>query len=470
MQQGQYGACITQGAQDWQIFQQINGRRSIQLHGTWSRYRLEFELPLVFGQVHTGEAEVFIRIVEEDTARPVLPWQKCETLPDGTWQGCLADVPAGGLYRIETKMTYEGWDGFSLTRGDMVHHIGVGDLYVIAGQSNAAGRAQEPVTDLPSMAVHLLREGGNWDIATHPMADSTRARFTGHYANHNPGHNPFLAFGKRIHAATGWPVGFIMAAYGGAPLRWWNPAENGALFREMLHIIQSCTDSVRGVLWYQGEGDAMENTGSTYAERFANMVHETRRALGSKTLPFFTVQLGRYTGTPDNNTDTAWAEVREAQRSAAHSLPHVYLLPAIDLPLYDAVHISGAGNLVLGERMAACALDTLYNLPRPWRAPEVDRAQPQPDGSLLVHFANIHQEIYDFTLPAPLLPLHLEDGTGIMAPVEYTHQGSSTLCIRYPRPAVAGCLLHGAWQPNPAPAPADKAGLPMLAFYRMPLR
>lgn len=42
----------------------------------------------------------------------------------------------GGLYRIETCMNHAETNGAIewATRGDMIHHVGVGDLYVIAGQ------------------------------------------------------------------------------------------------------------------------------------------------------------------------------------------------------------------------------------------------------------------------------------------------------------------------------------------------
>jgi len=71
-------------------------------------------------------------------------------------------------------MEYQGWDGLSSTRGDMIHNIGVGDVFVVAGQSNAAGRAKNPVEDAPELGVHLLRDSGVWDLATHPLALSIR--------------------------------------------------------------------------------------------------------------------------------------------------------------------------------------------------------------------------------------------------------------------------------------------------------
>ena len=76
------------------------------------------------------------------TGESVVPWTECTVLDSENWTITFPQVPAGGLYRIETYMDYEGWDGLSCTRGDMVHNVGVGDVFVIAGQSNAAGRAK----------------------------------------------------------------------------------------------------------------------------------------------------------------------------------------------------------------------------------------------------------------------------------------------------------------------------------------
>ena len=65
----------------------------------------------------------------------------------------------------------------------MVHNIGVGDVFIAAGQSNAAGRAKNPVEDPPELGVHLLRPSGRWDLATHPMGETTDAIHLGHFEN-----------------------------------------------------------------------------------------------------------------------------------------------------------------------------------------------------------------------------------------------------------------------------------------------
>ena len=135
----------------------------------------------------------------------------------------------------------------------MVHNVGVGDVFVIAGQSNAAGRAKNPVADDPELGVHVLRTSARWELATHPLGETTNALHVGHYENHNPGHSPWLHFAKRLKRELGYPIGLVPCAYGGAPLRWWNPEENGALFTNMLEMLADYDIHPRAVLWYQGE-------------------------------------------------------------------------------------------------------------------------------------------------------------------------------------------------------------------------
>ena len=74
----------------------------------------------------------------------------------------------------------------------------------------------------------VLRPSGRWDLASHPLGETTGAVYVGHYENHNPGHSPWLHFAKRLKRELGYPIGLVPCAYGGAPLRWWNPEENGA--------------------------------------------------------------------------------------------------------------------------------------------------------------------------------------------------------------------------------------------------
>ena len=116
------GVVIERGASPWQIFQQNEqGFAVIRLSGTAHRVRQSFELPLEFSAVPEGSITVKARIALESSGESVCPWTVCRTDAAGRWSVTFDRVPAGGLYRVETYMEYQGWDGLSSTRGDMIH-------------------------------------------------------------------------------------------------------------------------------------------------------------------------------------------------------------------------------------------------------------------------------------------------------------------------------------------------------------
>ena len=173
----QIGAIIEQGPEDWQIVQQDErGEGRIELEGRW-----KFETP--------GQVEV--RLVWEDTGVAVaagLDWQAVQTAEDGTWKAVLEHIPAGGLYRLETRLrTADNPAGEWSPRGDMRHFWGVGDLWVIAGQSNSAGYGRGPYEDPVELGVHLFRNSEHWALATHPMNESTDTQHAVNREAANPG-------------------------------------------------------------------------------------------------------------------------------------------------------------------------------------------------------------------------------------------------------------------------------------------
>ena len=463
-----YGAVITAGAKPWQIFQRgADGTAAIHLAGTCHRIRLSQELPLTFDRMDSRPVTaVKARIALEATGEDIIPWTMCDFTDEG-WQITFPRVPAGGPYRIETYMEYEGWDGLSCTRGDMVHHIGVGDIFVIAGQSNAAGRAKGPVEDAPDPAVHVLRPSGVWDMATHPLGETTGSVYTGHYENHNPGHSPWLHFAKRLHRELRIPIGLVPCAYGGAPLRWWNPAENGALLRNMMDMLGDVRP--RAMLWVQGEAEGFENSAATYQERFEQFAAAARQALGDPDLPIVTVQINRCMMESSEAMDRQWGLVREAQRQLWHRMKNVLLVPSQDVAMYDFIHDSAQGNLVIGERCARAVLTELYGRNYDWQAPEPDAAVKTAPDTVRLHFCRIRNWINPYEVPGPQLPVDAEDDQGLIPPLRY-ETGRDTLTVTFARPLGPGARVHGLWRMNPGAAvPCDCMRLPVLAWYDFPV-
>ena len=464
------GVTITSGARPWQIFQQSrDGTAPIRLKGRCHRARLSQELPLEFQRIQDRPVTaVKARIALEATGEDIIPWTLCD-FSDEDWEITFPRVPAGGPYRIETYMEYAGWDGLSCTRGDMVHHIGVGDVYVIAGQSNAAGRAKAPVEDAPDLNVHVMRSSGQWDLATHPLGETTGAVYTGHYENHNPGHSPWLHFAKRLSRELGYPIGLVPCAYGGAPLRWWNPEENGALLRNMLNMLENGALCPRAVLWVQGEAEGFEDSAETYLYRFGRFAAALRGALSAPQLPFVTVQINRCMTESSEKMDRQWGIVRQAQRQAWHSMENVLLVPSQDVALYDFIHNSAQGNLVIGERCARAVLAEYFGKPYDWKAPEIESAVKTAPDTVEIRFSRIRNWVNPYDVTADRLPIDGEDEAGLIHPVSYT-AGQDSLTLVFGRPLKKNARLHGMWRMDPGPAiPCDCMRLPILAWYDFPV-
>lgn len=341
-----YGVFIEQGAKDWQIFQQAGEKVTVHLSGSWI-------VPQAAIEVGVKWARPMIRLINEKDNYQILPWTDTDSKETdtchGQWEYDLS-IPEGGLYRIETGLDTESTDPkyHWIFRGDIRMHIGAGDIFVIAGQSNAAGYGRDFATDEPDMSVHVYRNRRSWEIASHPLNDSTDASDDPNAEMGIAGISPYLSFGKRYSEMSNRPVGLISTAKGGQPISRWDRRTDGTLFSNMLEKIRECGGRVAGILWYQGCTDACPDCADNYFEAFKYMVNDLREELGC-VVPFFTFQLNR-----ELHAESAagWGKIREAQRQAAIQIPETYIMSTTNCPISDGIHNNAHSNILLGERLA----------------------------------------------------------------------------------------------------------------------
>jgi hypothetical protein len=287
----------------------------------------------------------------------------------------------------------------------------------------------------------------------------------------NPGHAPYIQFGRTLQTALGYPIGLIQTALGGSPLTAWNPSEPGPapLFDNMVHCARMAGGRVRGILWYQGETDAgSDDLALSYAERFSAAVATWRQALETPQLPVLTVQLNRVYNPPDAGADRRWTIVRDAQRRAPQLVDGVFVVPALDLPLSDLIHISPAGNLVLGERLAHAALAGVYGRLNDYRAPSIRSALQTAAGVVVLHFDDVTSRMSTIDLPA--VPFRVEDSRGTIPIAAVTYPGDSTIQLALTRSLGDNAVVHGGYGTAPATVPLDIERLmPMLSFWAVPV-
>lgn len=219
-------------------------------------------------------------------------------------------------------------------------------MFVVAGQSNAAGRAKNPVEDAPELGVHLLRDSGIWDLATHPLGETTGSVHQGHFENHNPGHTPWLHFAKLLKRELGYPIGIVMSAYGGARCA-------GGTRRKTVRCISICLSSLqitsctRRPCLVPGEARVRKRSGDLSC-RFTQFVGALRRDLNQPELPVITVQLNRCMTPCDTALDRQWGMVRQAQVAAARSTPACTFCRRPMSRFMIFIHNSSTGQPCLG--------------------------------------------------------------------------------------------------------------------------
>lgn len=452
------GVRIDGGIAPFQIVQQDkDGYGRMAFHG-----RCRYE---------TASGIVQLRIVREDdgsVAAGSTDWQEAETQEGDTWSHTFTLVPAGGLYRLETRLVVDRNNAEWSPHGDTVHHLGVGDLWIIAGQSNAAGYGRGPVHDPPQLGVHILKNDETWDIAAHPLNDTTRSDHP-NLEGANPGHSAYLRFAKDLHTVLGFPIGLIQTSLGGSPLSAWNPVENpeAPLFHNLMHCVELAGVHVRGMVWYQGESDCGEAVAPTYRERFEQFISRVRIDLKQPELAVIVAQLNRYTGVMALEGHRGWSIIREAQRQAG-SIGRVAVVPTTDLSISDLIHTSSDGNLVLGSRKARAALGTVYGRDIQWRAADISRAIQVEPSTIDLVFQHVHNRLAflgpgenDFTV---------EDADGVVPVATATTPNRNTVRLELGRATTGAVHVHGAFGAFPTAMLRDaETNQPILGFYNVPV-
>lgn len=469
-----YGITIIEGPSDWEVIQQIDGFAKIKIVGNYQVEPAGIETGILY-------AIPMVRVMREEDNSTVAPWMKADVLEarddfSGSFE-VLLQVPCGGLYRIDTSLEAKSEmpDVTWLYRGDCILHLAVGNLFMIAGQSNAAGFSRDSCTDEPSIYVHLFRNQSKWDLACHPMNESTGAGSLANVEQTNCGVSPYLSFAKKYYKLTGIPVGLIQTALGGSSIEQWKPDE-GSLYQNLMDKIEMTKGQYSGILWYQGCSDALPELSQQYYENFKQFVLSVRNRLGY-TIPFFTFQLNRQINGLHN---ICWGEVREAQRKAAENIEGVYILPTTNCSLSDGIHNSAQANLVLGEKLAHQCVYVL-NHGEEFLAPTLEKAEMVTDIEkknlglegewLQVTFSHVKNCLFIFSGLGSDSGFTLEDKGGKIEieRIRANREDKNQIYLKIGRVVDSGVRLSFAWEADPVRYPLvdETTYLPPVSFYKI---
>lgn len=277
-------------------------------------------------------------------------WVEVKALPAGRWDAKLPALPTGGPYTVQLRMDDAGG---RILGEKTVRELFVGDLWILAGQSNMVGRARIEEPYPRDSRVRMFSLGGVWQLATHPLHEEPLPPGVT-----RPGHGPGLEFGRELARVLGVPIGLLPCAKGGTSMTQWSPDARGAgraaLYANLLAQVRLAGGRATGVLWYQGENDTGAEPSAVYGTKFREFVAQLRVDLRAPDLPFIYAQLARLANEPQRFY-AEWNVVREAQRLAEAEIPHSRLIATVDLENGDYIHLDRASQDRLGRRFSLAA-------------------------------------------------------------------------------------------------------------------
>ena len=273
---------------------------------------------------------------------------------DGKWIVELAPKKAGGPYTMDIDGINHIW----------LKNIMVGEVWFCSGQYNM----QLPMGHVREQYADLIAHAGDVPVRQFYIGEHYDYRGPrnnvagGHWETADP--NTVLTFSalgylfaRQVYDHYHCAVGLINACVGDAPAEAWlspealrqfpeyasaatryadsvfpegaGPADRmatGGLFNGMVAPADLYT--VRGILWWQGEANVSK--AGDYTAIFPLLIQDWRRHWVENDLPFLYVQLEAHGPAQEQPDQSAWADLREAQRMAL-TLPGTGMTVSADL-------------------------------------------------------------------------------------------------------------------------------------------
>lgn len=337
----------------------------------------------------------------------------------GAFAVTLRGIPAGGPYRLALQVGKEKVACRSFF---------VGDVWVMAGQSNmqGAGNMTDPAKPHPLVRAFSMRH--EWRLATDPLHVMPESPDGCHNAGVQcsseagekerreclKGVGAGIFFGRDMLKQSGVPQGLIATAHGGTSMQQWDPERKEDMYASMLRSVEATGQPVAGLLWYQGESETSEVDSKVYIERMKKLVAATRSDFKSPRLPWVIVQLSHFFEPID---DPYWNNVQEYQRLLPGLIKNLETVAAIDLPLDDNIHIGAAGYPLLGARLAYVAGQMVYGgKKRPPQLEKIVRGQSPLGEHIDVTFGSVEKGLRAAGRPTGFT---LVDSAGKAVPVIY---------------------------------------------------
>ena len=363
----------------------------------------------VFQRNNSNQSPVYIagnystfadKVEARAIVRPMTPsqgtstnWITIQNNPtNGYYYGSLN--VSGGWYDIEVRL----WNGTTLIGNSSVQRIGIGEVFLIAGQSNATGdeglkkqgnygpMANDDRVSIVNYSIPFPTNYGNIVL---PRAEFSHLDSTFTIAPFGVSAWCWGALGDTLTKKLNVPIAFFNAGWSGTGIIAWEKSAmdstatpfnfytmpRGMPYGNLRAALQfyAAQFGVRAVLWHQGETDNLQETNrNTYGDFLKTVILKSREHSGKTNLAWVISKASRFKGFQLTNSRT-WQPVIDAQNDVigingngqTNYTTQVFEGPTTDgligpnIRNDDSVHFVGNGHRILANVWSQ-KLDTAF--------------------------------------------------------------------------------------------------------------
>lgn len=342
----------------------------------------------IAGDYSTTITSVEARFTNLLNNQVVIDWTPFTTYINGSvYSGYVQNVP-GGWYKLEVR----GKNNNTIVGTATLNKVGVGEVFLIAGQSNSQGLEGNQGEVGASDERVLSHNEVSWYDNVLGQCDKkvpNYPSFTQIFSNggtrsslSKTSFNPWCygKLGDNLVSKLGVPVVFFNAgAFATSSINWKESSDglttnshysqqpycntSGVPYAGFERIINyyASVFGVRAVLWHQGETDnyALVSS-STYTSNINYIINKSRAEVGN--VPWVISRASVFDKNANGGTGNASSTIINAQNSLVNSSNKIYPGPSTDDILganrSDEVHFYGSGLIELANRWdAALSLD-----------------------------------------------------------------------------------------------------------------
>jgi len=258
-------------------------------------------------------------------------WQTISTVSKGIFSGTITGK--GGWYKLNLR----GFKSGSVVIETSLERVGIGEVFLVAGQSNAEGQLVYPGAEIGTTEdrvscidfVEYL-----FDENLLPFKFSQLGNFT-KLGPYNPVPWYWARLGEKLCKKLNVPVLFFGNALGGSSVEWWAQSANGADLRQQQPLFikvagmpyrgmrgslqhYASRTGIRAVLWHQGESD-INMPSQDYFNFLKIIIEKSRKDVEHNNLPWVVARVGNVNG----------------QNQVINQVPNVYQGPNTDESIPD---------------------------------------------------------------------------------------------------------------------------------------